>query len=166
MLFSYCPKCGEKLVLKSFGDEVDIPYCEICKSPYFDYFGQAVIVAVFNEHQQVVLLKQNYVSSEHRGLVAGYLKQGTSAEENAVREVLEETGQVTESIQYVKSYWHENKELLMLGFLVHVKRRAFNDSKEVDEIDWFERNHALTLVREGSIGKEHLENCIAIVNQK
>ena len=30
MTFDFCPKCGEKLVLKPIGDEGEVPFCESC----------------------------------------------------------------------------------------------------------------------------------------
>jgi len=162
MKFKFCPLCGSKLVSKDIGDEVDLPYCENCLRPYFDWFGQTVLVVVMNQRSEVLLLKQNYVSTTDWVLIAGYMKQGSTAEETVIREVFEETGQTAEELQYIKSYYYKKRELLMSGFLVHVNAQDFNNSSEVDEIKWFKVEDALTKLREGSTGKEHLRNCLEL----
>lgn len=88
MNFNYCPECGTRTTKKQIGDEGLIPYCEVCKKPYFDYFGQCIIVAVINEQQEIALLKQEHISRTNWVLVAGYMKKGETAEESAIREVL------------------------------------------------------------------------------
>ncbi|MCI9190816.1 MAG: NUDIX domain-containing protein [Lachnospiraceae bacterium] len=44
------------------------------------------------------------------------MKPGESAEETVVREIGEELGLNVKSVEYVKSYPYEKKEMLMLGF--------------------------------------------------
>jgi NAD+ diphosphatase len=75
MKFKFCPICGRELIPKEIGDEGLLPYCEKCRKPYFDWIGQAVIVAVVNEFDEVALLRQDYVSKTNWILVAGYIKE-------------------------------------------------------------------------------------------
>ena len=115
MRFTYCPQCGLKLTLKEIGDEGFIPFCISCSKPYFDWFGQCTISAVVNEFNEVALLNHKGAASTHWGLVAGHLKQGETLEQSAIREVNEETGQEVDHIEYISSYYHEKKELLIDG---------------------------------------------------
>ena len=78
MKFLYCPHCGNQLVKKEIGDEGFIPFCENCDVPLWDMFTTSVIAAVVNEQDEVVLLRQNYVSETSHVCVAGIMKIGQS----------------------------------------------------------------------------------------
>lgn len=138
MKFTYCPICGEKLIERNLGDEGLVRFCTHCDVPHFDSPSSCVEVLVINEYKQIVLLKQNYISKTHWTLVTGYVKNGDTLEETVVKEVLEETGQVVDSMQYVSSYYIKQRELIMAGFIVFVNSRPFIKSKEVDDIMWCE----------------------------
>ena len=151
MRFTFCPHCGRKLLPRLIGDEGMIPYCENCKVPLWDMFTTCIIAAVVNENREVALLRQNYVSSTNYVCVAGVMKLGESAEETAIREIREEIGQEVQSLEFVKSYPYEKKEMLMLGFKATVRKSALNLSGEVDAAQWVPYEEALEKLRPGSI---------------
>ena len=152
MHYTYCPHCGNKLISKEIGDEGLIPYCTKCDKPLWDTFTTSIIAAVVNEKNEIALLKQNYVSETKYVLVAGIMKIGESAEETAIREIEEEIGQKVNSLEFIKTYPYDKKEMLMIGFKANVTKAELNLSKEVDAAEWVELNKALALLREGSIG--------------
>jgi NAD+ diphosphatase len=156
MRFTYCPQCGQELVLREIGDEGLIPFCKDCSKPYFDWFGQCTITAVINEYDEVALLNHVGADSTVWGLVAGHLKQGETLEHSATREVNEETGQVVDSIEFVASYYYEKKELLMAGFKCQVRKGPFNKSSEIERVEWYSFEEAKALLREGSIARQLL----------
>ena len=151
MHFTYCPHCGTKLVGREIGDEGIIPFCESCNVPLWDMFTTCIIAAVVNEYNEVALLRQNYVSQTKYVCVAGIMKLGESAEETAIREIKEEIGQDVETLEFIQSYPYEKKEMLMLGFKATVKKKDFKLSKEVDSVEWFPFEEALSHIREGGI---------------
>ena len=151
MHFTYCPHCGTKLVGKEIGDEGIIPFCQNCSIPLWDMFTTCIIAAVVNEHGEIALLRQNYVSAANYVCVAGIIKPGESAEETVVREVKEEIGQDVEELEFVSSYPYEKKEMLMLGYRAFVKKKDIQLSVEVDAAEWVPYDKALSLLREGSI---------------
>ena len=151
MRFTFCPHCGSKLIPRLIGDEGMIPYCESCKVPLWDMFTTCIIAAVINENREVALLRQNYVSETNYVCVAGVMKLGESAEEAAIREIREEIGQEVQSLEFVKSYPYEKKEMLMLGFHATVKKAEFHISGEVDAVEWFPLSVATEKLRPGSI---------------
>lgn len=165
MKFKYCPQCSKKLTSKIIGDEGQIPFCSECQRPYFDIFPTCVIVAVINEFNEIALLKQNYVSKDNWVLVAGFIKQGETLEESAIREVEEETGQISDKIEYINSYYYEKKEMLFAGFLCLVKKREFNNSPEVDKVEWFDIDEAVQYLRQGSIAQQLLISVKERLNQ-
>lgn len=151
MHFNYCPYCGTKTVDREIGDEGMVPYCEKCDFPLFDMFSTSIITAVVNEYGEIALLRQNYVSTSNYVCVAGYIKAGESAEETVMREVKEELGQDAESIEFIRSYPYEKKQMLMLGYKTTVKKKDFSLSGEVDSAEWVRLEDAPALLREGGI---------------
>ena len=160
MRFTYCPHCGTKLIRKEIGDEGMIPYCEKCSVPLWDMFTTSIIAAVVNEYDEVALLRQNYVSTTKYVCVAGIMKIGESAEETVIREVKEEIGQDVESLEFIRSYPYEKKEMLMLGYKATVKKQEFKLSGEVDSVEWVKFDRALSLLREGGIAWQLVKTII------
>ncbi len=159
MRFTYCPHCGTKAVLREIGDEGEIPFCESCDMPLFDIVQPSIIALAVNEKREAALLRQGYVSENSYVCVAGYMKSGESAEETAMREIEEELGIKLEDVQFIHSYYYEKKDMLMIGFLAHVKKKDFELSGEVDSAAWFPLEKAAEQVREGSIAWQLIKAC-------
>lgn len=152
MRFKFCPDCGEKLTTKSFGDEVDVPFCKKCDKAWFEMFSNAVIVLVVNEYGEAALLRQNYISERYYNLVSGYMKPGETAENTARREVSEEIGIELTDLRLVRTFWFAKKDLLMIGFIGRANKAEFTLSKEVDGAEWIPAEEAIKLVHpKGSV---------------
>lgn len=166
MKFKYCPHCGTLLVPKLIGDEGEIPYCSTCSVPLFEMPQPSIITMVINEYDEIALLIQNYVSTSFRVFVAGYLKCKEDAENATMREVEEELGLKPIRTQYIRSYYFEKKDMLMLGFVTYVKKAEFNLSKEVDKADWFKFDDAMKELREGGITRKMLQEYMDMKKSK
>lgn len=155
MRFRYCPDCGSLLSSRVLGDEGAVPWCDSCDKPWFDVFPVAVISLVYNERGEVLLLRQNYISTEFHNLVSGYVTPGEDAESCAVREILEETGQKVEHLELVLTSWFARKEMMMIGFFARVEARELALSSEVDGAGWHRPEEILSLVssRPGSTSR-------------
>ena len=160
MHFIHCPYCGNKLESKEIGDEGLIPYCFKCNIPLWDMFTTSIISAVINENNEIALLKQNYVSQTKYVLVAGIMKLGESAEDTTKREIKEELGLDVKSLEFIKTYPYEKKEMLMIGYKANVIKSEFRISEEVDSAIWVKLDNALNLLREGSIGWQIVKTII------
>ena len=136
MRYNYCPKCGNKLTLKPAGDDGLVPYCEKCSKFWFDSFGSCVIIMVINELEEVAMLRQQYMSSEYKNFVSGYITVGETAEQAAFREVQEELGIALDDLEYSGTWWFAEEELLMHGYIGRATKKDFNLSKEVDSAEW------------------------------
>lgn len=136
MRFVYCPTCGTKLVLKAAGDDGNIPYCSECQKYWFDSFSSVAIVMVVNEHNEIAMLKQNYLSDTYCTYVSGFMKPGETAEETAIREVQEELGLIVNKLEYAGTYWFADREQLMHGFIGYAEKHDFTLSSEVDQAEW------------------------------
>lgn len=136
MHYNYCPVCGRKLIDKKAGDDRNVPYCESCRRYWFDSFSTCIIVLVVNEFQEVVLLRQGYLSDRYASLVAGYMTPGESAEEAARREVREEIGVNLDRLDLEGTYWFDKNGLLMIGFIGRARKSELRLSAEVDSASW------------------------------
>ena len=166
MKFTYCPDCGAALEPREIGDEGLVPFCARCGRPHFDNPYTCTIALAVNERGEAALIRQAYVSAETYVCVAGYCKSGESAEQTAAREVGEELGIEPESVRYVRSYWFERKQMLMLGFLARVRGEDFALSGEVDSARWFPLREAPAQVREGSVAQQLILDCAALLKRE
>lgn len=166
MKFIHCPLCGEKLVPKNIGDEGLVPYCNSCERPMFNIPYTCTLTLVINEFGEVALIRQNYVSQSNYVLIAGYIKSNETAEETALREAQEEIGVYPDHVKYLKSYYYEKRDMLMLGFVATASKCELSISSEVDEAGWFGIDEALTLLREGSIAMQLLTDYLDSINDK
>ena len=167
MELNFCTQCGDVLGYKGIGDEGKQKYCKRCNKFFFDNPASCVIVTIVNENKQVLLLKQNYISTNKYTLCSGYLKKGDTLEDTVVREVLEETGQQVTCCEYVQSYYFEPKNLIMAGFTAYVKTCEFTSSNEVDELMWVDLDKASDMVeRENNFSGIHLDKCIEKIKQR
>lgn len=155
MTFNYCPICASKLVMREIGDEGEIPYCEKCERPFFNNPAVCVICLVINEYNEIAMIQQDYICNDGRYIcVAGYVTIGESAEDAAAREVKEELGVEVEKVTYINSYPFKQKDMLMLGFAVHVKSGDFSLSDEVDTARWFSFEDAVVELSKGKVISE------------
>ena len=167
MELNFCTQCGNKLEYKEIGDEGKQKYCNRCNKFFFDNPASCVLVTIVNENKQVLLLKQNYISTKKYTLCSGYLKKGDTLEDTVVREVSEETGQKVICCEYVQSYYFEPKNLIMSGFIAYVSTSLFASSEEVDGLMWVNSEKACDVVeRENNFSGIHLDKCIEILKQR
>lgn len=148
---AYCPECGAKTVLRQFGDDGAVPFCELCGRPWFDMFNTCVLSVVRNSEGALALIRQSDDAQAYFVGVAGYIKPGETAEAAALREIDEEIGAAVREIRFLFSAWYERRGQLMLCFCAETDTNAFVLSQEVREAKWFAPAEALRAVRKGSI---------------
>lgn len=164
MDINFCTRCGSKLILKEIGDEGNQKYCEKCDKYYFNNPVPCVLVLILNQYKEVLLLKQSYIVKDKRTLCSGYPKKEETLEETVSREVFEETGQIVESCDYIKSYYFAPKNLIMAGFIAYVSKKEFGNSKEVDDLKWASLETAGELLaRENNLSGKHFDECAAFL---
>lgn len=165
MTFEYCPKCGDKLIPKKIGDEGNVPFCEKCERPFFPFSYPCVICLCVSEDDEVLLIKQSYGIIRFV-CVAGYIKNGESAEEAAVREIAEETGLETLGIQFLYSRFYEKHDNLMLAFVCRVKKAEPHISAELTEARWFSAEEAEKAMFEGALGIEMIHKWHELLDRR
>ena len=88
MKFKYCAECGHALEDIKIGDD-ECKICPSCKRIYGNNPLPVVEVLVVNEYNEILLLKQNYISEDKWTVVSGYMVEGENIEEAVAREVKE-----------------------------------------------------------------------------
>ena len=136
MRYKYCPQCGAKLIEKDAGDDGKVPFCEKCEKYWFDAFASCVITMVINEYDEILLIGQKYLSDEYMNFICGFMRSGENAEQAAAREVREEVGFEMDSLESSGTWWFEDGEMLMHGFIGRVKKQDPVLSVEVDSAIW------------------------------
>ncbi|MGH2400356.1 MAG: NUDIX domain-containing protein [bacterium] len=66
--------------------------CSSCQSVTYDSPVGVVLAVVFNGSGEIVMTRQAHWPPEFWGLVAGFVEEGETAEQAALREAKEETG--------------------------------------------------------------------------
>lgn len=161
MIFDYCAKCGHKLDPIKCGDD-ECKICPKCKQIYGSSPFPVVEVLVVNEYNEILLLKQNYISAEKWTVVSGYMVDGETIEAAVVREVKEETGQEVIKCRYVSSYYFAPKKLIMIGFIAYVNKAEFGSSDEVDDMKWYKIEEVDEVIaRENNCSGMHFDKCLA-----
>ncbi len=159
MKFKYCAECGHALEDIKLGDD-ECKICPSCKRIFGNNPLPVVEVLVVNEFNEILLLKQNYISKDKWTVISGYMVEGETIEEAVAREVMEETGQTVDKCQYVSSYYFEPKGLIMIGFIAYVKKTSFAKSNEVDDHRWYKIHEIENVIaRENNCSGMHFDMC-------
>jgi NAD+ diphosphatase len=159
MVFEYCPKCGEKLDKKEIGDEGLVPFCVSCDRVYFNFSYPCVLCLVVDENDNAVLTRER--ADGYYGGVAGFIQEGETIENAAIREVEEEVGLIIDidELKFVKSYGYSDR--LMMGFICMAKNSELKISeKELYAAEWIPINDAANLVRQGSVIRQLINEYI------
>lgn len=153
MQFTFCPQCGGRLTQKKIGDEGEVPFCGECGRPWFGFSYPCVICLLTDGAGKYALIRQTYATRNYV-CVAGFIHEGETAEQTAVREVREETGLEVLSMRYISSYYYPKHDNLMIGYLCTVKPGEFRLSGEVERAGWFGPEETRELLSHGTVGKE------------
>lgn len=161
----YCRDCGEKLTLRFLENEGLVPYCPKCEKFKFPFFPVAVAMVVTNRAENKVLLAR-HVGDEDYKLFAGYIKKGESAEKSIPRELREETKLNALKWRYLGSRFHDEKNLLMLGFLVTTDEGEPVLNEEIEETRWCTPDVAREIIRKNSTAEAFLSTALSELGKK
>jgi len=104
--------------------------------PLFQVFAVAVI---FNQNQQILLVKLTYQRFHPWGLPGGSLDYSERPEDAVLREMLEETGITIEIEKFLfAKTWTPDR--VGLYYLCRIKDGVFQPSEEVSEMGYFPKD--------------------------
>ena len=164
----FCRDCGERLTLRFLENEGLIPYCEKCEAFKFPLFPVAVSMTVVNRAETKILLARHTGESDWK-LFAGYVKRGENAEKTIPRELKEETKLAAVKWRYFASRYHEEKDVLMLNFIVtadETDERGLVLNEEIEEARWFSPDEARTAIKKNSTAEYFLLGALAELGRK
>lgn len=134
---NFCLRCGGPLKISLDREGKERPFCNNCGWVYYKNPVPAVAVLVLDESSELLLVKRMFEPNAGEwALPSGYMEINLSPEENAIEEMLEETGLLGEVEHFIG--WHFGhspiyERVLSLGFRMRVaggKLQAGDDALE------------------------------------
>jgi NAD+ diphosphatase len=163
---THCPRCGAETEVTQGGW---VRHCPVDGSDHFPRTDPAVIMAITDPDDRLLLARGPEWSPGRRSVLAGFVEPGESVEQAVVRETAEEVGVAVdpESIEYRGSLAWPFPASLMLGFRARATTtRLVLQDGEIAEAGWFTRQEVATAVADGvlssygrnSIGRSLIED--------
>lgn len=113
--------------------------CQSCGSLLFPRQDPAVIVAVVDPQDRLLLAHQVSWPQGRVSVLAGFVEAGESLEQTCGRELLEEVGIRVEAVRYVASQPWPFPRSLMLGFSATASGEPEPDGVEIQWAKWYTR---------------------------
>ena len=135
---THCPRCGAPTRVASAGHT---RVCEADGSEHYPRTDPAVIMAVVDADDRLLLGRQSVWPEGRFSTLAGFVEPGESLEQAVRREVEEEVGVVIGDVDYLGSQPWPFPSSLMLGFVAHAKTVEIDKGDgEIAEARWFTRD--------------------------
>ena len=134
---THCPRCGAPTVPITGGH---VRQCTADGSEHFPRTDPAVIMAVLDRADRLLLGHQAVWPPGRFSTLAGFVEPGESLEMAVAREVAEEAGVLVETVDYAGSQPWPFPASLMLGFYARASSTDIVvDGLEIAEARWFTR---------------------------
>jgi NAD+ diphosphatase len=146
---SLCPRCGGPTTVINGGFA---RHCTSCGEDHFPRTDPAVIVAVVDEDDRILLGGQEHWG-QRVSVLAGFVEAGESAEQAIHREVGEEVDVTLGAIHYFGSQPWPFPRSLMLGYFARATSTLINiDTDEISSADWYTREQLTARLEAGDLG--------------
>ena len=133
----HCPRCGTPTLVESGGW---VRRCFKDDSEHYPRTDPAVIVAIIDDEERILLGSQGAWEDNRWSILAGFVEPGESLEAAVVREMFEEAGVVVDEPQYLGSQSWPFPYSLMAGFAARAKTIDLRpDGDEIEKLRWFSR---------------------------
>jgi len=144
-----CSVCGDRTEPIKGGW---VRYCERDKKEHYPRTDPAVIVAITDPEDRLLLAHASYWSPRRFSHLAGYVEPGESLEQAAHREVFEEAQLLMRDLTYVASQPWPFPASIMVGFTATVESPEFVlDQDEISEAMFVSREDIVGLVADGTV---------------
>lgn len=145
----YCPRCGTPTRVAAAGTARWCPSCEADRFPRTD---PAIIVAIIDGADRILLARQGVWATGRHSVLAGFVEAGESLEQAVHREVLEESGLTVTDITYFGSQPWPFPRSIMLGFVARAVTTDIRvDGEEIVSGGWFSRDELIAAVSAGTV---------------
>ena len=133
----HCPRCGIPTLVESGGW---VRRCFKDDSEHYPRTDPAVIVAIIDDEERILLGSQGAWEDNRWSILAGFVEPGESLEAAVVREMFEESGVVVDEPHYLGSQSWPFPYSLMAGFATRARTTDLRpDGDEVEKLRWFGR---------------------------
>lgn len=144
-----CPTCGDPTTVINGGFA---RHCPTCGHDHFPRTDPAVIVAVLDDQDRLLLASQFSWSERRVSILAGFVEVGESLEQAIHREIAEEVDVSLSAVRYFGSQPWPFPRSLMLGFSARATTTAICvDGKEIESAAWYSRDEVRSKVTSGEI---------------
>ena len=134
----FCPQCGQPTQATDLGRSRT---CDGCGTVDFPRIDPAIIVAVTDDQDRLLLGHHSGWENKRYSVLAGFVEAGESLEQTVRREVAEEVGVVVDQIRYVGSQpWPMPRSLMIAFTAVATSTTLTPDGEEIVAARWFTRN--------------------------
>lgn len=134
----FCSRCGSPTEPVTAGH---VRRCPADGSEHFPRCDPAVIMAVIDPADRLLLARNAQWPPRRVSVLAGFVEPGESAEQAVAREVHEETGVVVGAVTYAGSQPWPMPHSLMLGFRAEATGTDITvDKDEIAEATWYSRD--------------------------
>ena len=147
----FCSRCGHQTEIASAGH---LRRCPQCGAEHYPRTDAAVIMAVVDADDRILLGNGVSWGSNRFSVLAGFVEPGETLEQSVAREVAEEVGLTVTSVSYLGSQPWPFPCSLMLGFTATVAdpERLRVDGVEIHEARWFTREELAAAIAAGEVG--------------
>ena len=144
-----CPRCGEPTEVVHGGW---VRRCTNDASEHYPRTDPAVIMAVVDDADRLLLGRAAQWAPGKFSTLAGYVEPGEPLEAAVRREVLEEVGVLIGDVEYRGSQPWPFPASLMLGFVAHATSTEIQvDGEEVVDARWFDRPGLVEALETGAV---------------
>jgi NAD+ diphosphatase len=146
----FCPRCGHQLQVAAAGH---VRRCSQCGTEHYPRTDAAVIMAVTDPEDRLLLGRQSAWDANRYSVLAGFVEPGESLEGAVAREVREEAGLTVGKVEYLGSQPWPFPCSLMVGFRARVEdpERTRADGDELQEVRWFSRAELAAAIESGEV---------------
>jgi len=147
---TYCSRCGSLTQPAASGH---VRRCAQCGTEHYPRTDPAVIMAVTDPDDRLLLGRQSAWDANRYSVLAGFVEPGESLEAAVAREVHEEAGLTVTRVEYLGSQPWPFPCSLMLGFRAQVEdpERVRADGDELQEVRWFSRAELAAAIESGEV---------------
>jgi NAD+ diphosphatase len=144
-----CARCGAPTEVVCAGH---LRRCPVDASEHYPRTDPAVIMAVVDAENRLLLARQAGWPKRRYSTLAGFVEPGESLENAVRREVLEEVGVRVGTVEYLGSQPWPFPSSLMLGFRARAETTdlAFGDD-EISEAQWYDRDALTAAIASGDV---------------
>lgn len=134
----HCPTCGELTEVTNGGFA---RVCRHCRREHFPRTDPAVIVAIVDEDDRLLLARAALWDSNRVSVLAGFVEAGESFEHAVHREIAEESDVSLGELHYFGSQPWPFPRSVMIGFFARATSTEISiDGEEIVYADWFTRD--------------------------